>query len=134
MAKTKNKKVERLPLAIRNEIRMLCAIKGCNKLKSGKKKSLAMQYDAMYLFYHGKEPSRPSQIKLLCSGTNHCVTDGVFILDGQTTSCLTLKRTSKCSTSRSWKTCNGILRTTRLPLTVYFSKHLFRVVNSFLAF
>ena len=49
MAKTKNKKVERLPLAIRNEIRMLCALKGYNKLKSGKKKSLAMQCDATLL-------------------------------------------------------------------------------------
>ena len=26
----------------------------------------------MNVFCHGKEPSRPSQIKLLCSGTLHC--------------------------------------------------------------
>jgi len=26
------------------------------------------QHDALFAYYHGKAPSRPSQIKLLCSG------------------------------------------------------------------
>ena len=58
----------KLPFNIRNELRMLCAMKGYSSMKGGKGKTLMQQYDTLYAYYHGKEPSRPSQIKILCSG------------------------------------------------------------------
>ena len=71
MARTK-KKIEKLPSSIRNELRMLCALRGHSLMKGGKGKTIKQQVDFMNVFHHGKEPSRPSQIKLLCSGTLHC--------------------------------------------------------------
>ena len=70
MARTK-KKIEKLPSSIRNELRMSCALRGHSLMKGGKGKTIKQQVDFMNVFYHGKEPSRPSQIKLLCSGTLH---------------------------------------------------------------
>ena len=65
MAKNKTKVIERLPNEIRNELRMVCALKGYSHMRGGKGKTLRQQNDFMYTFYHGKEPSRPSQINLL---------------------------------------------------------------------
>ena len=67
MKMKKTSKVK-LPFNIRNELRMLCAMKGYSSMKGGKGKTLMQQYDTLYAYYHGKEPSRPSQIKILCSG------------------------------------------------------------------
>ena len=58
----------KLPFHIRSELRMLCAMKGYSSMKGGKGKTLMQQHDALFAYYHGKAPSRPSQIKLLCSG------------------------------------------------------------------
>ena len=37
-------------------------------MKQGKGKMVMQQHDTMYQYYHGKPPSRPSQIKMLCDG------------------------------------------------------------------
>ena len=37
-------------------------------MEGGKGKTLMQQYDALYAYYHGKQPLRPSQIKMLCEG------------------------------------------------------------------
>ena len=68
--KMKTKKTDKVksPLNIRNELRMLCAMKGYSNMKGSKGKTLMQQHDALYIFYHGKVPSRSSQIKILCSG------------------------------------------------------------------
>ena len=63
------KVIERLPNEIRNELRMACALKGCNHMRGGKGKTLRQQNDFMCAFYYGKESSRPSQIDLLCKGS-----------------------------------------------------------------
>lgn len=57
-----------LPRYIREELRMTCALKGYSALKSGKSRRLPEQYDYMNLFFHGKVPSHPPQIKLLAEG------------------------------------------------------------------
>ena len=46
---------------------MTCALKGFSKMKCGKSKKLKSQYEEMSKFYHGDEPNRPSQIKLLAN-------------------------------------------------------------------
>ena len=71
MARTK-KKIEKLPSSIRNELRILCALRGHSLMKGGKGKTIKQQVDFMNAFCHRKEPSCPSQIKLSCSGTLHC--------------------------------------------------------------
>ena len=63
--KVKTKKPNPLPKNIRDEIRMSCVLKGFSKMKCGQAKRLVDQYDEMQQFYHGYEPSHPSQIKLL---------------------------------------------------------------------
>ena len=59
MKSKKAKKVELTP-SVRNELRMMCALRGYSYLKQGKGKTAMQQQDAMYVFYHGKVPSRPS--------------------------------------------------------------------------
>ena len=61
----KKKKILPLPKAIRDELRMACAIRGYSQLKRGGAKKLISQYNLMGEFYHGKHPTHPSQIELL---------------------------------------------------------------------
>ena len=63
--KGKTKKPIALPKLIRDELRMSCVLKGFSKMKCGQAKRLSDQYVEMQGFYHGIEPSHPSQIKLL---------------------------------------------------------------------
>ena len=67
--KTKKGTKVRLPTSIRNELQIVCAMRGYSHIKGGKGKTLMQQYDALYTYYHGKQPSRPSQIEILCEGT-----------------------------------------------------------------
>ena len=57
-----------LPKAIRDELRMTVALHGYSHLVQGKGRTTTSQYDHMYIFYHGLEPNRPSQVKMLCDG------------------------------------------------------------------
>ena len=59
----------KLPIAIRNELRMLCAMRGYSIMKGGKGKTLMQHHDSLFAFYHGKPPSRPSQINMLAKGS-----------------------------------------------------------------
>ena len=73
MSSTKKKKNHRakkappLPKNIRDELRMSCALRGYSDLKCGKSRRITQQYEAMYEFYHGKPPHKPSQIHMLAS-------------------------------------------------------------------
>jgi len=68
MVTKKRAALPKLPKLIRDEIRMTCALKGFSNLIQGKGKNRNQQYDQMYIFYHGKKPHRPSQIRMLCNG------------------------------------------------------------------
>ena len=57
-----------LPKHIRDELRMTVALRGYDYLKKSGPKTLVLQANELYEFYHGKEPSRPSQILLLTQG------------------------------------------------------------------
>ena len=48
---------------------MTCALKEYNSLKGGKARRLPDQYNFLSKFYHGKAPTRPSQIKLLAEAS-----------------------------------------------------------------
>ena len=37
-------------------------------MKGGKGKTNMQQHDTLFAYFHGKPPSRPSQIKMLCDG------------------------------------------------------------------
>ena len=70
MIRIKSKKATKVELTpmVRNKLRMVCAFQGYSYLKQGKGETVMQQQDAMYAFYHGKESSRPSQIKTLWEG------------------------------------------------------------------
>ena len=57
-----------LPKHIRDELRMTCAIRALDYLKKSGPKTLIHQAREVYDFFHGKEPTRPSQILLLSKG------------------------------------------------------------------
>ena len=69
MPKTKKKQFEKLPFAIRGELRMACALKAYSHLKQGKGKTIMQQHDSMFAYFHGKPTTHPSQIKLLAEGS-----------------------------------------------------------------
>ena len=64
----KTKKIT-LPKHIWDELKMTCALQGFSCLLQGNSKTIKLQHDEMYIFYHGQLPNRPSQIKMLCNGT-----------------------------------------------------------------
>ena len=66
MVKTKN---SILPKHIRDELKMTCALQGFSRLLQGNSKTTKLQWDEMFIFYHGQLPNRPSQIKMLANGT-----------------------------------------------------------------
>ena len=47
---------------------MLCAMRGYSHMKGGKGKMNMQQHDTLFVYFHGRPPSRPSQIKMLCDG------------------------------------------------------------------
>ena len=70
--KAKVRKVVQLPALIRNELRMTCALKGYNILKSGKSKRLTEQQALMANNYHGRPPNHPPQIELAFARSSIC--------------------------------------------------------------
>ena len=93
--KGKRKKATPLPKYIRDELRMTCALHGYSAMKCGGGKKLVTQYDEMNTFYHGKEPTHPSQIRLLSSASSpYC------LLFDQSTSIATKKRDDMASISQ----------------------------------
>lgn len=61
-------KRKKLPKQIRDELRMTVALQAFSHIKGGKGKTTKMQNDAMFSYYHGVQPHRPSQIQMLCDG------------------------------------------------------------------
>ena len=61
-------KTKKLPKQVRDELRMTVALQAFSHIKGGKGKTTKMQNDAMFSYYHGVQPQRPSQIKMLCDG------------------------------------------------------------------
>ena len=57
-----------LPKHIRDELRMAVALRGCSYWKNSGPKTLTLQANELYDFFHGKGPSRPSQMLLLTQG------------------------------------------------------------------
>ena len=47
---------------------MTVALHAFSHIKGGNGKTTKMQNDAMFSYYHGVQPQRPSQIKMLCDG------------------------------------------------------------------
>ena len=102
--------------AIRNELRMLCALRGYSNLKCGKGKTLVQQHDALYAYYHGQPPSRPSQIKMLCEGNylyrdlydaKQKISTSKKDTEASTTE-LVLKKTLHCDTNRVYRATKEI--------------------------
>ena len=61
------RKTKQLPKAIRDELRMACAMRGYSQVKCGGGKKLKTQYVDLNNFYHGIHPTHPSQIELLAN-------------------------------------------------------------------
>jgi len=58
-----------LPRAIRKEVKMAVCLKALSQMKEGGSKNLTAQYEEMHKFFHGKEPTFPSQLKLFCEAS-----------------------------------------------------------------
>merc|ERR1719246_340874 len=58
-----------VPKGIRDELRMACALKAFSKIKCGEGKRISQQQAEMEMFYHGRPPNHPSQIKLLAEAS-----------------------------------------------------------------
>jgi hypothetical protein len=63
---TKGRKV---PKRIHDELRMTIALKVYSSIREGSRKTLKQQMDLLYQFFHGQEPTHPSQLKMLCNGS-----------------------------------------------------------------
>jgi hypothetical protein len=61
-------KGSKVPKTIRSELRMAIALKGYSSIREGSGKTLKQQMDLLYQFFHGQEPTHPSQFKMLCNG------------------------------------------------------------------
>ena len=66
---TKKVQNHKLPKPIRDELKMTVALKGFATLKEGNGKTLVHQWDTIGRFYHGKDKTHPSQLKMMCEGT-----------------------------------------------------------------
>ena len=64
--KTKNKLL--LPKNIRDDLLLTIVLQGNIHLIQDKGRAMKSQHDQMIMFYHGYEPFRSSEIKLLCDG------------------------------------------------------------------
>ena len=62
------RKAMKLPKMIRDELRMVVALRGFSNMKSGEGRNIKMQENQMHSYYHGSEPTRPSQIGMICKG------------------------------------------------------------------
>ncbi len=69
MSSTKSPtKGNKIPKSIRDELKMCIVLKGYSSIREGSGKTLKQQMDTLYQFFHGEEPTHPSQLKLLCNG------------------------------------------------------------------
>ena len=57
-----------VPKYIKDELRMLCAVRGYDMIKQGPGMNVNKQRDAMYEFFHGNSTNKPSQVEILASG------------------------------------------------------------------
>ena len=53
---------------IREELRMVVALRGFSNMKSGEGRNAKMQENQMYAYYHGVKNARPSHIDMLRKG------------------------------------------------------------------
>ena len=60
-----------LPKAIRDELRMCCALRGYSSIREGDGKTIKQQHDLISDFFHGVTGKSPSQIRMLCEGKLH---------------------------------------------------------------
>ena len=62
--------VPRNPLSrdLRQEMKMTVALKGLSQMKESNAKNKASQENEMHRFFHGEEPTFPSQLKMFCEG------------------------------------------------------------------
>ena len=58
-----------LPRDIRNELKLAVALKGFSQMREGSGKKVLEQIIEMEKFFHGKQPTFPSQLKMLCNGS-----------------------------------------------------------------
>ena len=61
---------QRFSKAIRNELRMTCALHGYSVMRMDNGKTLAKQKEFINAFYHGNTTNTPSQIKMLAEGVS----------------------------------------------------------------
>ena len=66
--KSARRKAIKLPKSIRDELRMMIALRGYSHMKCGEGRNTKQQEGIMYTFFHGNPPSRPSQVKMLANG------------------------------------------------------------------
>ena len=62
-------KKTKMPKAIRDELRLTCALRGFASMRQGLFNTLAQQAKIMYDFFHGVPGQQPSQLKMLAEGT-----------------------------------------------------------------
>ena len=57
-----------LPKTIRDELRMCVALQGFSTLREGVGKTQKQQWNSMEQFFHGRDGTAPSQIKMMAEG------------------------------------------------------------------
>ena len=62
-------KKTKMPKAIRDELRLTCALRGFASMRQGFHNTLAEQAKIMYDWFHGVPGQQPSQLKMLAEGT-----------------------------------------------------------------
>ena len=60
------------PKAIRDEIRMTVALRGCSSLRQGEGMTVKKQEQCLENFYHGVPNKSPSQIQMISEGLSPC--------------------------------------------------------------
>ena len=60
-----------LPKAVRDELRMCCALRGFSSIRQGEGKTIKQQHDLLSDFFHGVRGKSPSQISMLTEGKLH---------------------------------------------------------------
>ena len=68
MARNKSAKRKPVPVAVITEIKTALALRGYSQLTTQDRMSIRQQYQFMATFYHGKNPTHPSQVDLLEKG------------------------------------------------------------------
>ena len=61
-----------LPREIWNEFKMAVSLKGFSRMREGSGKKATNQIMETEKLFHGKQPTFPSQLKMLCNGSFGC--------------------------------------------------------------